>query len=52
MSNIAKRPAAGTVNPIDSVVFDSAGKLCYGPAIDAVPSHVPTGTIFLTGSLI
>jgi hypothetical protein len=48
------RNAAGilAVNPTDSVVLILLENCARVLSIDAVPSHVPPGTLFLTGSMI
>jgi hypothetical protein len=52
MSHITERPPPGAVNPIDSALLILPENCAMVLAIDAELSHVPPGTLFLTGSLI
>jgi hypothetical protein len=52
MSPNARRPQRKAVNPIDSAILILLENCAMVLSIDAEPSHVPPGTLFLTGSLI
>jgi hypothetical protein len=49
---ITERPTAGAINPIDSALLILPENCAMVLTIDAELSHVPPGTLFLTGSLI
>jgi hypothetical protein len=52
MSPTTKRPPRKAVNPIDSAILILLENCAMVLTIDAEPSPVPQGTLFLTRSMI